>query len=747
MIALYTQTKWIKKGAVTSIMAALTAYSGLAWSANLIVNNGFENNPPNAMGNNIGASIAPWVIGTGGQSNVVAVNGGESYGNNGPALDAEEQPAGAVQHYLDISGGSNTISQTFTVPTCGATDLTERLVNFSGYFSVRDSQSTRGFGYIRILDNSVQDSNGNPKELVKIDTGYISPTDANGVNVPPRIQVWKPFGGSVAVMPGHQITYQAYITNNLNFDNAYMAFSDFACPSTTLAMAKQWNGAISGHVAELSATRDNETIQIDQLTATADGSTDQLIQDSTPFTVFAGDKIRISETLKNIGSTTYSQAFSCTGDTTTTEVKPGVFDVEIGSVSVNTDPIVCIMVNTNTTQSTLKLTKRWDGANEGDTATITAVPQQPAGGVPTPLVSIATSLANGATGQLQSGVATVVPQGASFNIEEDIDNSAASPAVYDTELNCTRTTQNGQTITIDPAPGTQAECTMKNTLAALTVLKQASAPSDTNSSGIVGDVGDEITYTFTVTNSGRADLNDVQIEDAMLQSAQVAISWNSQLPISLTPGQSVTATAVYTINSDDVASQSGKIINQATASAVTKVKNRRVTSLSNATETPVQAAHPKLSIVKSAHVSDTNNSSILADVGDQIVYSVTVANSGDTHLYGVTISDPLEGLSSLDIAWPNQAIPGTLPVGSQATATATYVIQQKDLAAGHVYNKATASANPIAGIPVDSVSDDTTVITQKPTVIATPVPTTNTWALLMLASALGLTASRVRRKI
>ncbi|QNP49337.1 hypothetical protein [Diaphorobacter aerolatus] len=159
------------------------------------------------------------------------------------------------------------------------------------------------------------------------------------------------------------------------------------------------------------------------------------------------------------------------------------------------------MVNTNVTQSTFKLSKQWNGGQEGDTATVTATALQP-GTAPVPLISTATSLANGTTGQSQSGMATVVSHGTSFTVTESIANASTSPAVYDTQLSCTNALVNGQTVTLNAAPGTQAECTMSNTLAALSIQKLASAPSDTNGSGVVGDVGDEITYTFTVTNTG-----------------------------------------------------------------------------------------------------------------------------------------------------------------------------------------------------------------------------------------------------
>ncbi|GAB2827494.1 hypothetical protein GCM10027276_33040 [Comamonas piscis] len=680
------------------LVASAVAVPALSSAANLIVNNGFENNPPaQTIGNHIPWSITPWTLGPGALANVVAVNGGTGYGNGGPNLDAEGHPVGTFQHYLDINGGDNTVSQSFTVPTCGASDASPRTVDFSGYFSIRDSTAATGSGYIRILDQTAL-VNGAPTVLKQVSITNLRSTDDAGNIVAPINQTWKNFGDSVEVIPGHRITYEAYISDFLNFDNAYMAFRDFDCHSTTLAMAKQWNGGVSGHRATLQATRDNGTTPVDSLVATADGSAGQVIQDSSAFTVFAGDKIRISEMLSNTGTTIYSQSMSCTGDTNVSNLSSGVFDVEVGSVNVNTAPIVCTMVNTNITQSTLKLNKQWFGAQEGDIATLNATALQPSGTAPITFTSTATSLANAAAGQLQSGLATVVPNGASFTVSEVLSNSATTAGTYDSKLTCTNAVLAGQIVTLNPGAGTQAECTITNVVAGLSIEKQASTPADTNGSGVAGDVGDQITYTFTVQNTGRAELADVQINDGMLLASNAPIVWTSgSAPTSLAVNEIATATAVYTITESDVENPSGFVVNTATASARTISSNQAVSSLEGTTSTPVVASHPSLSIFKSASTADTNNSGLIGDIGDTITYQFIITNTGDTRLTGIQIQDPLPGLSTPDFSsWPGQS--GTLEVNEFVTASATYTIQSADVVATKIDNQATATANQLAGV-------------------------------------------------
>ena len=103
-------------------------------SANLLVNGGFENNPPPALcANNLGASVTPWQLAGGGQTNVIAVNGGTTvdptlgrtgggtcnYGSN-INFDAEvANPNGTRRHYLDING-VNELYQTSSCPAAAA---------------------------------------------------------------------------------------------------------------------------------------------------------------------------------------------------------------------------------------------------------------------------------------------------------------------------------------------------------------------------------------------------------------------------------------------------------------------------------------------------------------------------------------------------------------------------------------------------------------------------------------------------
>ena len=107
--------------------AVLLAVGSQAQAQQVLVNGGFENNPPSTMGNHIPYSIAPWILTGTGQANVVKVNGGGYNYPNGPNVDAT---GSGTRNYLDLANAGNSIYQTFP-PQCSGQ------VKFSGFFSSR----------------------------------------------------------------------------------------------------------------------------------------------------------------------------------------------------------------------------------------------------------------------------------------------------------------------------------------------------------------------------------------------------------------------------------------------------------------------------------------------------------------------------------------------------------------------------------------------------------------------------------
>ncbi|MCF7569632.1 gliding motility-associated C-terminal domain-containing protein [Sabulilitoribacter arenilitoris] len=88
------------------------------------------------------------------------------------------------------------------------------------------------------------------------------------------------------------------------------------------------------------------------------------------------------------------------------------------------------------------------------------------------------------------------------------------------------------------------------------ILKEGEI-NDVNGDGIFGNLGDSITYNFTVANTGNLTLTDVEITDPLLGSAPILVT-----PSTLMLGDIGTASADYMITQADI--DAGEVTNQAT---------------------------------------------------------------------------------------------------------------------------------------------------------------------------------------
>ncbi len=248
---------------------------------------------------------------------------------------------------------------------------------------------------------------------------------------------------------------------------------------------------------------------------------------------------------------------------------------------------------------------------------------------------------------------------------------------------------------------------------ALALVKTA-VLNDVNGNGMT-DVGDTITYSFTVSNTGNVPLTFTGVSDSLLPGLSCGLT-----PPALAVGVSNVALTctdnVYTITAADVAA--GQVTNSATGTANdpngNPVTDTSGTANDNDTPTVVPfTATPRLALVKTAAVNDVNGNGF-TDAGDTITYSFTVSNTGNVALTFTGVSDPkLPGLSCT-------LTPATLAVGATDMAlTCTsnvYTLTAADVAAGQVDNSAVGNANDPNGNPVNDTSgtaannDDRTVV-------------------------------------
>jgi len=219
-------------------------------------------------------------------------------------------------------------------------------------------------------------------------------------------------------------------------------------------------------------------------------------------------------------------------------------------------------------------------------------------------------------------------------------------------------------------------------------LKKTGEHSDVNGNGIV-DVGDEITYTFDVTNTGAITLADIELTDPRLGGA---VECPEEV---LASGSQMTCTgATLTITQEDI--DSGSVDNTATVNGKPLNGADEVTD-DGSFSLPVTGI-PTFTMEKSASSGEDRDGSGTATPGDTIDYTFEVTNTGILTISNLAIDDPKLGEVTCD--------PSTLAPGASVTCTAEpYEITQADIDAGEVENTATVTGTGPHGDDPEPVTD------------------------------------------
>jgi hypothetical protein len=590
---------------------------------------------------------------------------GTATNNDTPTVTTVTQSPGVAVVKTASIGGTGTgilgevITYTFAVTNTGSTTLTN--------IAVTDDKATvTGSPIATLAPGASSSAITGTYTIIQADidaggvTNTATATDANGVtdisgtatnnDTPtvttvtqsPGVAVVKTasIGGTGTGILGEVITYTFAVTNT---------------GSTTLT--------------NIVVTDDKATITGSPIATLAPGASSSAITGTYTITqadIDAGG-VTNSATATDANGVTDTSGTATNNDTptvTTVTQSPGVALVKTASIGgtgtgLLGEVITYTFAVTNTGSTTLT-----NVAVTDDKATITGSP-------------IAT-LAPGASSSAITGTYTI--------IQADIDaggvtNSAtATDANGVTDISGTAINNDLSTVTtVTQSPG-------------VALVKTASIGG--TGTGILGEV---ITYTFAVTNTGSTTLTNIVVADPM-----VGLVITGSPIATLAPGASSSAiTGTYTIIQADI--DTGGVTNSATATdanGVTDISGTATNNdLSTVTLTPVGA----VALVKTATVSGAGT------VGDVITYTFAVTNTGSTTLTNIAVTDDKATITGSPIA--------TLAPGASSSAiTGTYTIIQADIDAGAVTNTATATdANGVTDISGTAIDNDLSTVTLTPT--------------------------------
>ncbi len=213
---------------------------------------------------------------------------------------------------------------------------------------------------------------------------------------------------------------------------------------------------------------------------------------------------------------------------------------------------------------------------------------------------------------------------------------------------------------------------------------------------VVDAKGDKINYEILVTNGGNVTLTNIVVTDDLVADLTCPET-------TLAPGDSMTCTASYTVTQSDIDNDgidaTGAIDGDGDIDNTAVADSDETGPVDDSADVEVVRA-PAMEIVKTAVNADgTPRIDPVDEAGDEIEYSITVTNIGNTTLTGVSVSDPL--LPGADLTCPPTDI---LNPGDSLTCAGTYTVTQEDLdsngtlepdneLAGQIDNTATATSN------------------------------------------------------
>jgi uncharacterized repeat protein (TIGR01451 family) len=331
-----------------------------------------------------------------------------------------------------------------------------------------------------------------------------------------------------------------------------------------------------------------------------------------------------------------------------------------------------------------------------------------------------------------------------------------TPSSFTLTLHVAASAPNGSSIANTATVASTSDSTPLNNSATSTATVVATSDVQVTKNGpAAAGSATNIAYTVIVSNAGPADAQSVVMTDAVptgstfVSLSQTGAAFNCTAPAvggtgtvtctiaTLTFGASTT----FTITVTTPPASTLTLSNTANVSSVTTDPNPMNNTAS--TTTAVSPNPADLSIVK------TSNAPSGTLPGEQLTYTLAVANGGPSTANGVSVTDTLPANTTFVSATPTQGscsgtttvtcTLGTLTSGANATITIVVTVGPN---LGPIVNTATVASTNVDPDPNPANNSSTSTVNVVPT-----IPSSSPLSLTLLALALaaaGMFATRLR---
>ena len=220
------------------------------------------------------------------------------------------------------------------------------------------------------------------------------------------------------------------------------------------------------------------------------------------------------------------------------------------------------------------------------------------------------------------------------------------------------------------------------------------------------DVGERVTYSFTVRNAGNVTLTDLRVEDPMLADAGVTITGCTRDGVAVTsldPGDTALCTTdqALLITQDHVDQLAGALLSNTAQAFAVDPGGESVPSEKSTVDIPITGTAPGLALTKTEGSWTDVNDNGLVDAGDTQTYVFQVSNVGNVTMTDVRVDDPMLTERGVDLSG---CALGTLPVGGAAVTceSGPMTLTELDITAGILLNVAGATGQTPGGEQVEA---------------------------------------------